>query len=107
LSGFIEAEGCFSLILYDSGYIKKCQFSIGQNTDRFILELIKKYFHCTHVITTDKPKLESKVKHYRMSISGSNFRAKLIEHLNIHPLLGYKKASYEKWVSFFVNRNKL
>lgn len=109
LSGFIEAEGSFSLILNDSGcpHIKKCKFSIGQNTDRFILDLIKQYFHCTHVITIDKPKHDSKFKHYRMSLSGSNFRAKLIQHLNVHPLLGYKKVSYEKWVRFFVNRNKL
>jgi len=107
LSGFIEAEGSFSLRLYDYGFIKNCQFSIGQNTDRFILDLIKQYFNCTHAITIDKQKFYSKVKHYRMSLSGSTFRAKLIQHLNVHPLLGYKKASYEKWVSFFVNRNKL
>ena len=44
LSGFIEAEGKFSLVLRNTESIKKCNFNIGQNMDKNILELIKIYF---------------------------------------------------------------
>lgn len=39
LSGFIEAEGCFSIRVSGAR-----SFSIGQNDDRFLLEAIKTYF---------------------------------------------------------------
>ena len=108
LSGFIEAEGSFSLVLREKGSIKTCNFNIGQNSDKNILELIKLYFNCIHVITIDKPNNKNNVfKHYRISITGPSFRSEIIKHFNEYPLLGNKKVSYINWINFFVKRNKL
>jgi hypothetical protein len=38
LSGFIEAEGCFSLVFNDKGHLRKSAFSIGQNDELHILK---------------------------------------------------------------------
>lgn len=62
--------------------------------DKNILELIKIYFNCTHVITMDKT--DNVVKHYRISIGGPSFRLELIKHFNEYPLLGSKRVSYIK-----------
>ncbi len=98
LSGFIEAEGNFSLILRDSGFIKKCQFNIGQNNDKFLLDLIKQYFNCSHAITADNNKINNNnnIKHYSISLGGPSLRLELIKHFNLFPLLGNKKTPYEK-----------
>jgi len=45
LSGFIEAEGCFSIRA--NGHHS---FSIGQNQDYFILEAIRNYFESNNII---------------------------------------------------------
>lgn len=105
VSGFIEAEGSFSLRLRETGKINNCKFSICQNTDKYVLELIKKYFNCMHVITMDKT--ENFFKHYRISISGPSSRLELIKHFNEYPLLGSKKVSYINWINYFVLRGKL
>ena len=44
LSGFIEAKGHFSLLYRPTGGIRKCIFQIGQNYDKYLLEMIKNYF---------------------------------------------------------------
>lgn len=92
LSGFIEAEGNFKLVLRDTGFISSCSFNIGQNTDKFVLYLIKTYFNSNHVITTDKK--ETNFKHYRISLSGPSMRINLIDHFNQYPLLGNKQMKY-------------
>ena len=108
LSGFIEAEGNFSLILYESGSIKKCSFNIGQNKDKFILEKIKNYFNCSHIIILeDKTKIKKLYTHYRIGLSGSKFREILINHFNQYPLLGDKQLSYLIWINYFISRGKL
>jgi len=105
LSGFIEAEGNFSLVLRNTGFIKKCSLNIGQNTDKFILELIKKYFRSNNKITKDKK--EVPFIHYRLSLSGPSSRIQLINHFNDFPLLGHKKVLYTNWIKYFVDRNKI
>lgn len=107
LSGFIEAEGNFSLLLRNTESIKKCNFNIGQNTDKNILELIKNYFNCSHVITMDTSNKDNVFKHYRISISGPSFRLELLKHFNEYPLLGSKRISYINWINYFVRRGKL
>ena len=94
LSGFIEAEGKFSLLRLRTGGIKKHQFSIGQNFDYFILEMIKVYFDSSHKITQDKNKNKA---HYRVSIGGAISRNIIYHHFNVYPLLGEKFISYKNW----------
>jgi hypothetical protein len=96
LSGFIEAEGHFKLIKSPHGSIKSHQFMIGQNSDKYILEMIKLYFNSNHKITLDK-KINS-FPHFRIAIGGLNSKIKIYEHFNLNPLLGYKLSSYNKWV---------
>jgi LAGLIDADG endonuclease len=50
LSGFIEAEGCFSL-KYDKRRGKSYgQFSIGQNYDYYLIQSINKFFESNNII---------------------------------------------------------
>ncbi len=96
LSGFIEAEGHFKLIKYPHGSIKSHQFVIGQNSDKYILEVIKLYFNSNHKITLDK-KVNSS-PHFRVAIGGFNSNIKIYKHFSVYPLLGYKLSSYNKWI---------
>lgn len=95
LSGFIEAEGNFSLLRYKTGGIKKHQFNIGQNYDYNIINMIKYYFDSSHIITKDKYSIKP---YYRISIGGLKCKLLIYKHFNKYPLLGYKKLSYNKWV---------
>ena len=101
LSGFIEAEGNFSLILNPNATIKKCSFSIGQNKDYFVLELVKNYFNSNNKITTDKKINKLGIEHYRLHLSGPNSRLNIKNHFQENPLLGNKNISYVKWLSHF------
>lgn len=98
LSGFIEAEGNFSLVYHTNGKIRKISFSIGQNTDKFILEMIKFYLESSHTITEDKNN-PGKFKHYRVSIYGAKSRLILKNHFLEYPLLGNKSISFDKFIS--------
>ena len=71
-----------------------------------LLNLIKQYFNCSHAITTDNHKKDN-IIHYRLSLGGSSIRLELIKHFNLYPLLGSKKTSYVKWITYFVERGKL
>lgn len=98
LSGFIEAEGHFKLIRYPHGTIRSHQLVIGQNNDKYILEMIKLYFNSNHKITEDKKKTKESQPHYRIHIGNLISKTKIYEHFNKYPLLGYKLVSYNKWV---------
>lgn len=95
LSGFVEAEGNFSLLRSKTGGIKKMQFNIGQNYDSFILEMIKIYFNSNHKITKDK---NTNKAHYRVSIGGEISRNTISKHFKKYPLLGEKLISFNKWI---------
>ena len=56
LSGFIEAQGNFNLLLNEKGVVRISRFSIGQNDEIHILNWIKLYFKSNNVISKDKPK---------------------------------------------------
>lgn len=96
LSGFIEAEGHFKLLKSPTGGIKCHQFMIGQNSDKYILEMIKLYFNSSHKITLDK-KVNSS-PHFRIAIGGLSCKKNIYSHFSVYPLLGYKLSSYNKWV---------
>lgn len=93
LSGFIEAEGHFRLLRLKTGGIKSHQFCIGQNNDKYIIEMIKIYFLSNHKIYQDFNKL-----HYRITIGGYLSKSAIYNHFKKYPLLGDKLNSYNKWV---------
>ncbi len=95
LSGFIEAEGCFRF-----RNSMPTSFYISQNSDYYILNAIKQFFHENHKIGINKDNKSVKV-HYRISLSGKKFIKKLINHLIKFPLFGEKKKQFLLWKQEF------
>jgi hypothetical protein len=100
LSGFIEAEGNFSLIFNEKGQLRKSTFTIGQNDELHVLNWIKLYFKSNNAILKDKPKEGKKFEYYRLYLYNSESRKLLFEHFDKYPLLGYKKVSYLKFYNY-------
>jgi hypothetical protein len=105
LSGFIEAEGNFSLVFNKKGSLRKSAFTIGQNDELHILNMIKYYFQSENKIIKDKKKIEFKDKtiesdYYRLSLYNALSRKLLFEHFEKYPLLGEKKLSYSKFYEY-------
>lgn len=99
LSGFIEAEGHFKVLLYDTGKIKGLSLMIGQNNGLILLEIIKNYFKSHHKITLDKS-TKNKIpdlQHFRISITGPKSNIEILNHFNSYPLLGEKLNQFKKW----------
>lgn len=96
LSGFIEAEGNFSILRYKTGGIRKQQFNIGQNHDKYLIEMIKEYFKSPHSIRKDKNSIDP---HYRISIGSLKYKINILNHFKKYPLLGEKIVSYNCWIS--------
>lgn len=85
LSGFVEAEGCFSF--RKNGYHS---FSIGQNDDKNLIEAIKLKFN-----------IQSEVRNpYKQFWCIETYRIltlhNIIKHFNKYPLLGEKLVSLNK-----------
>ena len=109
LSGFIEAEGNFSLVFNSNGKLRKSAFQIGQNEELHLLNMIKFYFQSENKILTDKIKFSfrgntTNLLHYRLYLYNALSRKLLFEHFDKYPLLGEKKVSYTK---FFEYHNQL
>jgi len=105
LSGFIEAEGNFSLVFNDKGKLRKSSFTIGQNDELHILNMIKYYFQSNNDIIKDKKIINYRSKkinsdYYRLSLYNAISRKLLFEHFNKYPLLGHKKISYSKFFEY-------
>lgn len=110
LSGFIESEGNFSLVLKPNGNIEKASFSTITAfgcycSDRFILETIRTYFQSSHKIIEEKSR-SGIFTHYRLSIYGPKSRNLLETHFSNYPLLGSKAVSYFNWINYFKQRCK-
>ena len=86
LSGFIEAEGCFSL-RKSNDY----SFSIGQNDDMYLIEAIKLYFEASNAVRN------SYGKFYALEIYKKEVLKRIITHCSNYPLLGEKRISFEKF----------
>lgn len=86
LSGFIEAEGCFSIRQANNH-----SFSIGQNHDIYLLHAIKKYFDIDNQIRNPYDKF------YILEVYKKKLLLKIINHCNDYPLLGEKLESLNKF----------
>lgn len=106
LSGFIEAEGNFSLVYNEKGHMRKSAFAIGQNDEMHILIWIRDYFNGQTKILQDKPKKDSKFKYYRLYLYNAETRRCLFDHFNKYPLLGYKLVSYLKFRDYHQSKRK-
>ena len=87
LSGFIEAEGCFSIRTTKNNH----SFSIGQKNDKYILEKIKEQFNITNQIR------QSKTNFWVLEVYKKSTLNEIIDHLNNYPLLGEKQLSFTKF----------
>jgi hypothetical protein len=90
LSGFIEAEGCFSL--RDS---KTHSFSIGQNDDKYLIEAIKQYFEAINIVRNPYKNF------YFIEIYRKEILRKIILHCTNYPLLGEKLESFKNFSKEF------
>ncbi len=86
LSGFIEAEGYFS--------IKKnnvISFSIGQKNDLYLISMIKEFFGINNIIRIIKRNF------YLIETYNKSTLNIIINHFNDYPLLGEKAESLKKF----------
>jgi len=101
LSGFIEAEGNFNLVFDEIGHLRKSSFSIGQNDELHILNMIKSYFKSENAILKDKKTIKSnQFDYYRLHLYNALSRKLLFEHFDKYPLLGQKIVSYSKFYNY-------
>jgi len=93
LSGFIEAEGCFSIRKNGNQ-----SFSIGQKIDYIMLEYIKDFFNLTNTISSKGNDF------YVIETYSIKSCLKIISFFDTYELLGAKQTSYNLWKSHINNR---
>nr|YP_009364340.1 LAGLIDADG endonuclease [Ophiocordyceps sinensis]ARF03394.1 LAGLIDADG endonuclease [Ophiocordyceps sinensis] len=86
LSGFIEAEGCFSIRRSEAH-----SFSIGQNDDVYLIDSIKQYFEVSNKVRNPYDNF------YFIEVYKKEALAKIVAHCTNYPLLGEKLESLEKF----------
>jgi hypothetical protein len=86
LSGFIEAEGCFSIRKSNNH-----SFSIGQNDDLYLINAIKQYFEVTNKVRNPYGKF------YSLEVYKKVVLLKIIAHCTNYPLLGEKLESLKEF----------
>ena len=88
LSGFIEAEGCFSIRKSNNH-----SFSIGQSDDFYLIDAIKQYFEVTNKVRNSG----AAGKFYSIEVYKKEVLLKIINHCTNYPLLGEKSESLKKF----------
>ena len=91
LSGFIEAEGCFSIRKTNAH-----SFSIGQNDDVYLINAIKQYFEISNKVRNPYANF------YSIEVYKKEVLAKIMAHCTNYPLLGEKLESFKKFRAFCV-----
>ena len=91
LSGFIEAEGCFSIRTTSNNH----SFSIGQNDDKIIVDKIKNHFNITNQIRNIKNRF------WFIEVYKKSTLINIINHCIEYPLLGEKLLSFTKFRDLF------
>ena len=90
LSGFIEAEGCFSARGNENN-----SFSIGLNEDFYLLDNIKIFFNLSVMIRNPYKKF------YLIESYKKETLNRIINHCTNYPLLGEKSQPLEKFIKAF------
>jgi hypothetical protein len=91
LSGFIEAEGCFSIRKVSNNN----SFSIGQKNDKYIIDTIKNHFNAQNEVR------ELNNKFWLIEIYRKFTLIKIINHCINYPLLGEKTLSFIQFRDLF------
>ena len=108
LSGFIEAEGNFSLVFNDKGHLRNSIFNIGQKDDLHVLKMILFYFQSEKNIWKDQKTLVKGIltdpNYYRLNLCNYLSKKLLFEHFSKYPLLGEKQISYSKFFEYHNQR---
>ncbi len=94
LSGFIEAEGCFS-----TRSIGTSSFSIGQNDDLYLLEQIRIFFCIDSKVRLVKQKIGSTKNFYMLETYSKASIQNMIKHFQLYPLLGEKSLSFRRFLN--------
>ncbi len=83
LSGFMEAEGCFSA--RKPPHTDVSSFSIGQKHDEYLMKSIKSYFKAENIVRTPSPNF------HLLEIYRQETLISIYNHIHLYPLLGHKR----------------
>jgi LAGLIDADG endonuclease len=89
-SGFVEAEGCFSIRKNNNH-----SFSIGQNDDIYLLNVIKEYLNATNIV------INPYANFYSLEIYKKEILNTIFDHFHNFPLLGEKLNSFNEFKQKF------